>query len=125
MQRKPYQLTDLSAPQPELLEKTVILFHDESTFQANEDQPTLWAEKGTSVMRPKSKGSGIMVSDFVEERNGYLHLSDSEYERVKQQDPSIKKYARQLFEYGEAREGYWTSQKFMAQIKEAEKIAVA
>ena len=117
--------TDLHAPPPELLDKTVVLFHDESTFQANEDQPTLWAVKGTSVMRPKSKGSGIMVSDFIEERNGYLQLTDNEYEHAKQQDPSIRKYARRLFEYGEAKEGYWTSEKFMSQIREAEKIAVA
>ena len=52
--------------------KTIIL-HDELTFQSNEYQPMLWAEKGTNVMRLKSKGSGIMVSDFIDERNGYLH----------------------------------------------------
>lgn len=60
---------DLNSPPPEAAEKTLVLFHDESTFQANDDQPTLWAEKGTTVIRPKSKGSGIMVSDFVD---GYL-----------------------------------------------------
>jgi len=38
-------------------------------------------------------------------------------------NPSIKKYARQQLEYGEAKEGYWTSKKFMGQIKEAIKIA--
>lgn len=116
---------DLSLPPREMLDKTVVIFHDESTFQANEDQPTLWAEKGASVMRPKSKGSGIMVSDFIEERAGYLHLTDSEYARARQGDASIRKYARQLFEYGESKEGYWTSQKFMSQLVQAEKIAVA
>ena len=40
-------------------------------------------------MLPKSKGSGIMASDFIEERAGYLHLSDEEYERAKQTDPLI------------------------------------
>ena len=50
----------------------VMLLDDESTFQANKDQPTLWAEKGTTVMRPKSKGAGIMVSDFIDKHNGYL-----------------------------------------------------
>ena len=34
----------------------------------NDDKPTHWAEKGTSVVRQKSKGSGIMVSDFIEEK---------------------------------------------------------
>ena len=58
--------TDIHGPSPEIAEKTAILFHDEFTFQANEDQPTLWAEKDTTVMRPKSKGSGIMVSNFID-----------------------------------------------------------
>ena len=53
-----------------MLEKTVIFFHDESTFQANDDQSTFWGTKGTMVMKPKNKGSGIMVSDFIDEKMG-------------------------------------------------------
>ena len=117
--------SDLHGPPQEVADKTIILFHDESTFQSNEDQPTLWAEKGTNVMRPKSKGSGIMVSDFIDERNGYLQLSDEEYSRAKEKDPTIRKHARQLLEYGESKEGYWTSEKFLIQLKEAVKIAEA
>ena len=30
-------------------------------------------------MRPKSKGAGIMVSDFIDEHNGYLQLMNEEY----------------------------------------------
>lgn len=48
--------TDLHTPEPDVVNKTIVLFYDESTFQASKDQPTLWAAKGTSVMRPKSKG---------------------------------------------------------------------
>ena len=66
-----------------------------------------------------------MVSNLVEEKGGYLHLMDSEHDNIKEADPTIRKYAHQLFVYGEAKEGYWTSEKFMSQIKEAEKIAVA
>ena len=67
--------SDLHAPPTEVIEKTIVLFHDETTFQANEDQPTLWAERGTNVMRPKSRGSGIMVSDFIGEKHCYLELT--------------------------------------------------
>ena len=109
--------SDLEAPDLSIVEKTIVIFHNESTFQANDDQPTIWAEPGTVVMRPKSKGSGIMVSDFIEERGGYLHLTDEEFERAKQTDTTIRKYACQLLEYGEAREGYWTSERFMRQIR--------
>ena len=114
---------DINIPSPEIIEKTVFLFHDETTFQANEDQTTVWAPKGTKIIRPKSKGSGIMVSDFICEQSGYLCLTDDEYERAKVSDPTIKKHARQWLEYGEAKEGYWTSDKFMKQIKEVVKIA--
>ena len=51
--------TDLHMPEPDVVDKTIVLFHDDTTFQANEDQPILWAAKGTSEMRPKSIGSGI------------------------------------------------------------------
>ena len=65
------------------------------------------------MLRPKSKGSGIMVSDFVDERQGYLALTEEEYERASQNDSAILKQARQLLAYGENREGYWTCEKFM------------
>ena len=76
------------------------MFHNETTFQANDDQSTVWAEKGTSVMLPKSKGSGIMLSDFIEERNGFLRLTQEEYDRAKLVDKSAKMYAHRFLEYG-------------------------
>jgi len=54
-------------------------------------------------MKPKIKGSGIMVSDL---KNGYLCLTQEEYIRARQTDKSIQMEARCLFEYGEAKEGY-------------------
>ena len=33
--------SDLCAPPTDVVGKTVLLFHDESTFQANDDQPKL------------------------------------------------------------------------------------
>lgn len=62
--------TNLERPRQDIINKTIVIFHDESTFHANEDQTTFWGEKGTTVLRPKSRGSGIMVSDFIEEKNG-------------------------------------------------------
>lgn len=115
--------TNADPPRPEVMEKTVFLFHDETTFQANDDLPTLWAQTGTCVMRPKSKGAGIMISDFISERDGYLALTEEEYTATKLKDPSIRRYAWQQLEYGEAKEGYWISEKFMAQIRQAVKIA--
>ena len=70
---------DINTLSSDVIDKTVVLFHDETTFQANEDQTTVWAPKGTKVIRPKSKGSGIMISDFISEQSGYLSLTDEEY----------------------------------------------
>ena len=57
--------TDITSSSSNIIEKTVFLFHDETTFQANKNQPNVWAPKGMKVIRPKSKGSGIMISDFI------------------------------------------------------------
>ena len=113
---------DLESPSQAVIDKTVIFFHDESTFQCNDDQPTLWATKGTNIIRPKSKGAGIMVSDFICE-HGYLSLTAEEYEAAKVSNPTIRLQAREFLEYGESKEGYWTAEKFMRQIEFAVTIA--
>lgn len=41
-------------------------------FQSDDDQSTFWGEKGTAIMRPKGKGTGSLVSDFIDEKNGFL-----------------------------------------------------
>ena len=115
--------SDVPLASTETREKSVFFFHDESTFNSNEDQPTQWGEKGRHVLRPNSKGSGIMVSDFVDERQGYLALTEEEYECASQNDSAIPKQARQLLAYGENREGYWTCEKCMQQLEAAVKIA--
>lgn len=114
--------TDLVCPNQQVLEKTVVFFHDESTFQSNEDQPTFWETKGTHVLKPKGRGAGIMVSDF-DERNGYLKFTQEEYDQAKVIDPKIWMHARVLLEYGETKEGCWTSDRFVEQLSKAVQIA--
>ena len=53
--------------------------------------------------------------DFIDEKNGYLQLTQEEYDKAKN-DSTITRFARELFEYGEAKEGYWTADKLMKQI---------
>ena len=61
-----------------------------STFMANEDQPTQWGIKGEKMMKPKSKGAGIMVSDFIDEHNGFLALTA---EVAKASNPDAQMYS--------------------------------
>ena len=81
----------------------------------------LGSEGPTSDETKVYRGSGIMVSD---EQMGTCHLSltQEEYDEAKKTNPTIRKYARQQLEYGESKEGYWTSEKFMVQLKQAVKI---
>ena len=46
-------------------------------------------------------------------------ISDEEYERAKSVNGDIRKYAREFLEYGESKEGYWTRDKFIKQMKRA------
>jgi len=66
-----------------------------------------------------------MVSDFVTKKDGFLCLTEEEYRAVKRNNPNIKMSARKLLKYGESREGYWTSDKFMKQMGYVVEIAEA
>ena len=83
----------------------------------------MWAEEGKVPIQPKSLGRGIMISDFVIEHDGLLSLSDSELEIARHDNITINQEGRQILHYGAASEGYWTSEKFLAQVQSA--IAIA
>ena len=60
---------DIGSPPPECKAKNIFIFHDESTFNANDDESLQWGRIESQVIRPKIQGSGIMVSDFITENN--------------------------------------------------------
>ena len=108
---------DLDAPQADILAKTIVLFHDESTFQANDYERTQWGTNSDHMLVPKSRGAGIMISDFISEEDGYLSLTDEEFAAGRSKYPRLKQFARSSIEYGENRDGYWTSERFLEQLK--------
>ena len=71
---------DIESPPLETISNTVFIFHDESTFNANEDQGKFWGDSSSNFIKPKSRGSGINVSDFIEEHGGFLKLTMEEYD---------------------------------------------
>ncbi len=97
---------DIELPTLDKGSKTVFFFHDESTFQSNDDQNLKWGIKGEKILEQKSKGAGIMVYHFIDNHNGFLMLTDSEYEEAKKTNPGIKKSAAEFLEYGEKKDGY-------------------
>ena len=68
----------------------VLIYHDESTFHSNDGQGWMWAEKGRQPIRPKGQGRGLMVSDFIEEHDGYLRLSEETFQCALIVHPSYK-----------------------------------
>ena len=42
-----------------------------------------------------------MVSDFIDEHNGFLALTDAEYKQGKQMYPDLQQHARRLLKYGQ------------------------
>lgn len=63
-----------------------------------------------------------MVSDFVDEYNGLLTLTDEEFQRGKLQYPNLKQAAHVLLKYGTESERYWNNDKFIAQVKDVIEI---
>ena len=115
--------TQTAVGNPDAVKQLVLIFHDESIFRANESQSIMWAEEGKVPIRSKSLGRGLMISDFVTEHDGLLKLSDAELEIARCDNITINQQARQILYYGTASEGYWTSEKFLAQVNSA--IAIA
>ena len=64
-----------------------------------------------------------MVSDFVDEYNGYLRLSDEEFDREKDSHSGLWKEARSFLKIGAEYEGYWDSVKFLKQVEHSITIA--
>ena len=68
--RLPLTRNDESAvtpsPDAESMKRLVLIYHDESIFNSNEGQLWMWTVEDMAVLRPKSKGSGIMASDFID-----------------------------------------------------------
>jgi hypothetical protein len=88
--------------------KTVVWFHDESTFYANDQQVARWVHGGEDP-KPYAKGEGAlqMVADLVSADYGWLRSPDGTQE------------ARVLFKAGKNRERYFTSEDVLEQVEKA------
>lgn len=59
------------APNPQC-RPVIRVYHDESTFYANADQTFQWTDGSKQVLKQKSLGQSVMVSDFIDEVGGFL-----------------------------------------------------
>ena len=89
---------------PNLPVKRIIrVFHDESTFYSNADQSFHWTDGTSQALKQKSLGQAIMISDFIEEVDGFLQCEGVE--------------ARLYLEHQS--EGYFNNDMLMVQVQKA------
>lgn len=50
-------------------------YHDECIFNTNEGQLWAWAAEDDDVIQPKTKGAGIMISDYVDQHSFLTKVS--------------------------------------------------
>ena len=81
----------------------IVVHHDKSTFYANANQSRYWGDEYSTVLKQKSLGQSIMVSDFIEEATEFLCHND--------------KNARKLVET--QHDGYFNSKQFLEQVDTA------
>ncbi len=66
-----------NSPCPDPAMRPIIrVYHDESTYYSNADQSFHWSDGTRQVLKKKSLGQSIMVSDFVEEVGGMLEVDE-------------------------------------------------
>jgi len=91
----------------------ILVTHDECIFYSNDGQRGVWAKNGELPLRKKGNGKSIMVSEFLTEVDGRLKLKPTDIEQY----PTVPVEAREYLEPGKDREGYWTAENVLNQIK--------
>ena len=94
----------------------IFITHDESIFSANDGRHQAWIAENGVFLRPKGKGQGIMVSDFLLpwKRLNIFSLSKEQQDLLTAS--GLPHEAVEYFEYGK-NEGYWDGQKLLEQIE--------
>jgi hypothetical protein len=101
---------DAARPYPRTNKVTVIWYHDESTFYANDRRDVGWVySKATAKPRAKGEGASLMVAEFVSADYGWLR------------SPNGSETARVLFRAGAGagREGYFDNNDILAHARTA------
>lgn len=94
----------------------IFVTHDESVFSANDGRHQAWIAENGAFLRPKGKGKGIMVSDFLLpwSRLNLFSLPKEQQEQLNASGVPLE--AVELFEYGKEK-GYWDGESLLKQIE--------
>ena len=98
-------------------QRPIIMIHDESTFSANDGRRKVWTLEGHGILRPKGRGKGIMISDFLLSWSRLNLLSLPQEKQDELVSLGLPLEAATYFEYGKMEEGYWTGEHLLDQIQ--------
>ena len=79
----------------------ILITHDENTFLANDSRHQAWLKKDDVYLRPKGRGKGIMVSDFLLPWKCLNLFYLQSYKQEALIASSIPEEAAEIFEYGQ------------------------
>lgn len=104
----------------EIRRPIICITHDECTFSANDGRKFAWQMSGDTPLRPKRKGRGIMISDFLFPfgRLRISHLSNEGQNLFQTATGLAEREAVEIFEYGKNNDGYWDGPKLLKQVIE-------
>ena len=108
---------------PCLLPK-VTLPSDKSTYNSNDDEKNNEERQDHANIQTKIQRAWYNVSDFIEEKQGYLALCETMHAAFCEEGVNILQSAQVLFEFGWNQDGFWDD-KFMTQMTTALTIAKA
>jgi hypothetical protein len=90
------------------MKEIVPLFHDESTFNSNDDGNKFWSHEDMSILHNKSRGSSIMASAVICPCHGIMAIF-SHGKMI---------YSYQLIKPGTGRDGWWTNDDLVTQTSD-------
>jgi hypothetical protein len=74
---------ELHSPDLRSGEKAVIfVYHDEASAKTNDEQRAYWGTEWSQVLRKKNEGANFMVSDFIDSVDGYVKLTQAQFEQA-------------------------------------------
>ncbi|CAJ0755543.1 12240_t:CDS:2, partial [Entrophospora sp. SA101] len=94
-------------------EEIILVTHDECIFYSNDGKRGIWAKSGELPLKKKGNGRSIMVSEFLTEKNGRLHLNEVQITS----NPYVPEESRVILKPGKNHEGYWTNDHLIEQVE--------
>lgn len=96
-----------------------VAFHDECCFHANDQKKSAWLTDSEQLLRQKSRGRLVHVSDFIVQDRGRIRLTDEQIaaqEKLPQSERLESFDARTIIYPGKNGDKYWDMTQLLEQV---------